>query len=251
MTMENNNQKDLYAPLINEQSSREEVLSAVRTHGGQIEYANNKFKEDREIIINALQNWGRALEYLDEKFKKDKDIVLYSLNAPPYDSLDLADETLKRDKYVVMQAIKNNSVNLLSAHKSFLSDRSIVAMALNKDEEGECLKYSEINKLYSDDKEIVIIALLNENQDKESYDHETYEQLKKLTLEELCQGDDLLFDNAPLLAWASLRLRSDKDVIKIAIRSNPDNFFFIDDKLMFDKEILDLHREILLLRYLI
>jgi hypothetical protein len=26
------------------------------------------------------------------------------------------------------------------------------------------------------------------------------------------------------------------------------NFFFIDDKLMFDKEILDLHREILLLR---
>ena len=248
--MKNNNQKDLYAPLINEKSSREEVLSAVQTHGSQIKYANNKFKEDREIVINALQNWGRALEHLDEKFKKDKDIVLYSLNAPPYDSLDLADETLKRDKYVVMQAIKNNSVNLLSAHKSFLSDRFLVAMTLNKDEEGECLKYSEINKLYSDDKEIVIIALLNENRDKESYDTEIYKQLKKLTLEELCSlDDDLLFDNAPLLAWASLRLRSDKDVIKIAIRSNPDNLFFIDDKLRLDKEILDLHREILVLRY--
>ena len=51
---------------INKNSSREEVLAAVKSYGHDLEYASDDLKADREIVLVAVKSNGFALEYASD-----------------------------------------------------------------------------------------------------------------------------------------------------------------------------------------
>ena len=46
--------------MINENSTKEEVLEAVKQDGELLEYASDELKSDRDVVTAAVQQNGRA-----------------------------------------------------------------------------------------------------------------------------------------------------------------------------------------------
>ena len=52
------------AHYIDDCSTKEEVLAAVRIDGSKLEFANESFKKDPEVVLAALENDTDPLEYV-------------------------------------------------------------------------------------------------------------------------------------------------------------------------------------------
>lgn len=49
--------------IINENSTRKQVLEAVKKNGYNLAYASDEFKSDLKVGVEAIKNTPRALEY--------------------------------------------------------------------------------------------------------------------------------------------------------------------------------------------
>ena len=60
---------------INENSSREDVLAAVKEDGYALEEAADELKADREIVLTAVKQSGLALKYASDDLKTDCELI--------------------------------------------------------------------------------------------------------------------------------------------------------------------------------
>ena len=81
--------------MINKQSSREEVLKAVKVSGFFLGFASDEFGSDREIVLNAVKTRGWALIHASFELQGDREIVFEAVkndgHALRYSSKDLKD----------------------------------------------------------------------------------------------------------------------------------------------------------------
>ena len=90
-----------------EESNKDEVLEAFRTvgHGGNLAYADERFRDDEEVVRAAIQSTPSAFWHASERLRGCKALVLDAVDADP-DNLFWADDELKDDEDVVDRAVK-------------------------------------------------------------------------------------------------------------------------------------------------
>ena len=66
--------------MIDQNSSREDVLAAVAQNGWALQFAADELKEDKKFVLAAVAQDGRALEFAADELKKDKEVVLAAKN---------------------------------------------------------------------------------------------------------------------------------------------------------------------------
>lgn len=57
--------------MINENSTREEVLVAVKANGCNLRYASEELQGDRDVVLEAVKKDGWALEYASEELRRE------------------------------------------------------------------------------------------------------------------------------------------------------------------------------------
>jgi len=61
---------------ITNESTKEEVLKAVKKNGNELKKASDTLKADKVIVLAAVNQNGLALQYASEKLKADEEVVL-------------------------------------------------------------------------------------------------------------------------------------------------------------------------------
>ena len=100
--------------MINENSSRDEVLAAVRQNGRALEFASEDFRADSEVVLSAVKQKGGALRCASEDLRKDKEVVLEAIKQNG-NALWFASYRLRKDKEVVLAAVQQNGWALYRA----------------------------------------------------------------------------------------------------------------------------------------
>ena len=115
---------------INKDSTKEEVLKAIKKNPYHLLYANEIYKKDKEVIKAALKNDGRALEYVSNEIKNDEDIIFASITSSKNPN-KLENDLLKKNKSFIKKALKNNPYVLLDADKSLKEDKELIQLSIN------------------------------------------------------------------------------------------------------------------------
>lgn len=71
--------------MINKNSTKSEVLKAVRHYRWALEYASEALKADREVVMEAVQQNGDALKYASNELRVDREVVMESVRALQFD----------------------------------------------------------------------------------------------------------------------------------------------------------------------
>jgi len=61
--------------MIDENSTREEVIKAVKRNGHALEYASETLKNDKDIVLETVKQNGYALQYASYKLRNDKEFM--------------------------------------------------------------------------------------------------------------------------------------------------------------------------------
>ena len=62
--------------MINENSSRDEVLEAVKQHKDALFWASNELRGDREVVLEAVKQNVFALQFASQELLENQEIVL-------------------------------------------------------------------------------------------------------------------------------------------------------------------------------
>ena len=111
-------------PKITVDSTKDEVLAAVRQNGFQLMYASETLQNDRDIVLAAVSEYGEALEYASETLKDDREIVLAAVRNNGR-ALEYASETLQNDRDIVLAAVSENNFTLKYASETLQNDQFI------------------------------------------------------------------------------------------------------------------------------
>jgi hypothetical protein len=105
--------------MINENSTKAEVLEAVTKDGWELKYASDALRGDRDVVMAAVKKWGGALRFASDDLQNDRDVVMAAVNED-WLALKFASEELQGDREVIMADIKQNLKTLLSIHGAAL-----------------------------------------------------------------------------------------------------------------------------------
>jgi len=62
--------------MINEKSTKSEVMEAVKQNGYVLCYASEELRNDRDVVLEAIKQYGYALYYASEALRADREFVL-------------------------------------------------------------------------------------------------------------------------------------------------------------------------------
>jgi hypothetical protein len=82
--------------MIDENSTKEEALEAVKQDGWALAYASETFKLDKDVVLAAVRQNGRALWYASNNLKDDQDVVLTAVEQC-WGAIEYASNRLKRE----------------------------------------------------------------------------------------------------------------------------------------------------------
>jgi len=145
--------------MINSESTREEVLKAVKQDGNQLQYASDELKRDKDIVRAAMENTSSgattpAFQHAAASLKADREFVIEMLGMTGH-NLQYASDELKSDKEVVLAAVRNKIHAFRHAAISLKNDRDFVLQVVTI--HGQGLLYA--NQVFLNDREIALIAL--------------------------------------------------------------------------------------------
>lgn len=70
--------------MINEKSTKAEVLAAVGQDGHALRYASDALKADRDVVLEAVSQNGEALYYASDALKADRGFMLEAGQRDPW-----------------------------------------------------------------------------------------------------------------------------------------------------------------------
>jgi hypothetical protein len=73
--------------MINKNSTKAEVLKAVKQDWRALKFASEVLRNDREVVLTAVKQDGYALEYASWKLQNDHDFVVKAAKCMSDDSL--------------------------------------------------------------------------------------------------------------------------------------------------------------------
>ena len=94
--------------MINKNSTKEEVLEAVKKYGWLINYASDRLKDDKEVVLEAVKKDGYYLRYASDRLKNNKEVVFEAVKEGIY-SIDYASDKIQ----ILVGEDYFNAINIL------------------------------------------------------------------------------------------------------------------------------------------
>lgn len=126
--------------MINKNSTRAEVLAAVREDGYALSKANTKFRDDHEIVLASVSWNSESIKYASDRLKNNRKIVLKAIQDDSR-NFKYASEKIRMNDKIAMSAIGSHGINLKYASKKLQNYFGIVKDAYENAGE-EVLKYT-------------------------------------------------------------------------------------------------------------
>ena len=216
-------------------------INIVSKSGMALKYATRNIKCDKDVVLTAVQQDGKALYYASSKLCNDKDVVLAAV---------------KQDGLVIKLKSNGNYI----VHFSMRNDKDIVFAAVQQD--GSALEFA---KKWHGDRELVLIAIKNNNKQKNNissyidpifgYDKEVVlnligsgdnDVLKNLAGDNMCDDDEValavIANSIPGydfgFKYLSDRLKDNKDIVLVAVKKVCIVFEFVSERLKNDREVV-------------
>ena len=192
--------------MINEQSSKDEVLQSVRINGTDLQHASKELRMDEEVVHAATIQNCCAFRHADESLKSNKDFALALLNSGHniYSNLHLD----LRDQYDIALAAVSKHGGALHFVKKELFNKALFLAAVKNDGmvlylSNKCREGYQSEDVYNTDKEIVLAAVK---------------------------------ENGLAISSACLALQGDREVISAAVNQNGHALYRLDLSIIRDKE---------------
>jgi len=251
------------------------VATAVGSSGETLQLASPELRSDKKIVLAAVMNFGLALRHASNALKNDYDVVVAAINNHAF-ALRSASVVLQEDLRVVMLAVticgcvlkyvpaklKSNATVVVAAitndwralkyaHSKLRGSVDIVSVAITQD--GRALKFATAgcqnneqvvaraahqhgssiqyaSELLRGDKSMALIAMRCYSSHALRYVTPELQNNKEVVLESVRY-------NGLSLEHASAALRSDIDVVRVAVMSSGKALRFASPKLHFSKEL--------------
>ena len=235
---------------------REVVMTAVRRHGGFLQYATEELRGDREIVMAAVSKYDKnALRYATEELRGDRKIVMAAVSKHG-NALEYATDELRADREIVMKAMSKYERALRHASVELRGDRGIVMKAVSS--EGTALEYASeelrgdrgiVMKAVSSqgtaleyateelraDREIVMKAMSNDPNALE-YASEEFRADRDTVMSAVSNN---VTCSGHFLEYATEELRADRDFVMKAVSERYDAFNHASEELRGDREIME------------
>lgn len=117
---------------INKNSTREEVIAAVKKTGADIALANVKFRNDKEIAKIAVINFAYSYTYISKNLQNNKEIALLAIKGDG-SLLFKMHNLLKNDREIVVLSLTNCPEAIAAMPDSYKFDEEIWQLMLNPD----------------------------------------------------------------------------------------------------------------------
>jgi hypothetical protein len=160
--------------MIDENSTKEEVLEAVKEDGYALKYASEKMKNDEDVVLEAMKPsefdflyycYGYQplpFQFASYNIRNNKNIVIKLLKENGL-VLEWVSDRLKDDEEVVLEAIKQNCLAIKFASYSVRNNKKIAMIAIKKNG----INLSHLSDELKKDKQVVLEAASNFILDKE------------------------------------------------------------------------------------
>lgn len=192
-----------------------------------IQTVSDSLKDDRDIALLAVNNQGDNIYYLSARLQHDKAIFIQALKHSPFLIHDYWNDSLRDDKDVVMQAVKKNGHYFTYASSRLQHDRDVAFTAVTR----EPLVLKSLPEQFQLDKEIVLYAVSHCAISIE-YMHPQLNDDQDIILAAINQPHCGKF-----IKYASERIKNDKQIGLIAVRSNGFALRFLSLELRNDQDV--------------
>ncbi|CAE8695392.1 unnamed protein product [Polarella glacialis] len=234
------------------QADRELVIQALLQDGRALEFAAPVLRADRALVSLAVQQNWPALIHAGDELKVDPDIVALAVQSGM--PLARAPEDLHSNRQVLAASFSRDGRSLRLAADEFKEDWQLVAAAVMRS--GQALKHA--GEVLKNDFGLVMLAI---QQDGNALRHASVElrrnrELVSMAVQHPGQGkmdavDDGIHHDGDLgmqrlglghsysaLQYAADSLRSDKDLVLIAVACNGRALQYTSAELRADREVV-------------
>ena len=226
------------------QGEVEIVKIAVSQNGMALQYVNPEFRGDYEVVRSAVRNHGGALKLASRELQGNLEIVKTAVIRDGM-VLEFASMELKGNLEIVKDAVKQNGMALHFASDALKENMEVVKAALHS----TIAAYSEVSyKLFKNEKlhEICISRMRNSpetlfdfQRSERHGEGEIFMKTAHFTLGyDLDRMKRILAYDGTLIRHASHKIRSNHELIKIAVRSHAAAIKFIGDECHEDTDLM-------------
>jgi hypothetical protein len=209
-----------------------------------------------ENVDDKLDDFGDFFHSLKSKFdkicKENDEVILQKLFDKGHEILSEVSKTKLSDPEFMLKAIELNTTSLSYASESLKNSRDFITKVLNKD--GWAILYASdelrnnsemaylavansftsIQCLPEEMCDIETIVLIASNgPDQESMMEYASDRLKNCKV----FASKMLYHNGMTLSYFSKEIRSDRDLIELAMVGEPESYHYIDKSLENDKKL--------------
>ncbi|EFC35425.1 predicted protein [Naegleria gruberi] len=188
---------------------------------------NEKFKCDREIIKAGLESDGSILFACTiprEELRDDEELILKGLETCPR-VLELANDRIRNDRSVVESVLKRDGMQLKYCGESVKNDRNMIGIALKQNIES--CKFIPVGIV---EEQLVLRVVLSNG-------------LLLVHFPEFNSNRNVVIvsvkQNGLALEFASNELRSDEEIVKLAMETQKDALLLASPTLLIRKEFMD------------
>ena len=209
-----------------------------------------------ENVDDELDNFGDFLQSLKSKFdiicKEKEEVILKNLVEKGHEILSEVSKNKLSDPEFMLKAIEINTTSLSYASESLKNSRDFIAKVLNKDgwailyasdelRNNSGMAYLAIKNSFTSiqclpeemcDIEDIVFKASN-GPDQESMMEYASDRLKNCKV----FASDLLYHNGMTLSYFSKEIRSDRQLIELAMIGEPESYYYIDKSLENDKKL--------------
>ena len=266
--------KTIPAKLLDNKEFVLEVLKSIEITFPLLEFVSKTLQKDQDVIAEALKQNVENWRFIPKDVLYKKDIFLLTLNyVSKYEFFRGMPDKLKDDKEVILEIVKRDGYDLNVASSRLKDDEEVAMVAASSNASSLFYMSNRVKK----NKEIVLKALSEYNDPssgtefalskyipeelRDDYDvvlalvkgsgyclHDISERLKdnedivKVAISHPHELSDRFIMEYPKRVefsyqYASVRLRNDKEIIRLAVKNNPALYSWLPLSLRDDKEM--------------
>ncbi len=211
--------------MIDEYSSRTDVLAAVKKDGLLLEFASAELQADRDVVLAAVAQNGWALMYASANLRDSREVVLAAVAQNGF-ALQFASFELRADREVVLAAVAEHGWALEYASAKLKADREFILAAVAQNCRVLRLASAELRA----DREF-ILATVAQNGDALRYASAELRADREVVLAAVAQ-------NGWTLEYASAELRAGREVVLAAVAKNGWALQFASAELKDNREVV-------------
>ncbi|KAF0975593.1 hypothetical protein FDP41_005587 [Naegleria fowleri] len=222
-----------YLPITHELFYRKEfMLEAIQIDGSWLRKASHELRNDREVVMKAIESYPNALSYASKELRSDEEVVMTALKRN-VKAFQYVDPSLYGNETVLRYAIEHDGYLFQSLPEEFRRNQQLALLACKTTP--FILKKFDFQQPISQYREFALQAV--KNNAKTFYHLPSIFSNDREIVMTVIQSPEFALDNY-LFHRVGDDLRSDKEVVKLAIQHNPMALQYAGEAMREDLEIV-------------